>query len=318
MNLLIVLFLTGAIRVYNPFHRNYWSYFSETCQVVQYRDGSLRLYNNEFNSFTTEKLDWIACAHVSDTLTVYSLKGKRGYLNLVSGKIQIKPKYRHAWQFSEGLAAVDSAGMIGFIDRNDKVMIPFKFRSPHPFRSVADLLFKDCSCTMMDTTGHYGLIDRGGNWVVSPVFSFVNNPVLGMRIVQKDWKYGLLDKQLKLILPCEYNNIVILKEGLKVFKDGEQKLISHDATRVLKPFVYDNMLQLQYDTGIVDKDGNPVMKNANCLAYEVFTDWGLMTLDGKVLTKAIYDKISGATKDLFSCEIEDYSVTINSKGQEIR
>lgn len=148
--------------MYNPFHRNYWSYFSETCQVVRYPDGRLRLYNNEFNCFTTEKLNWIAYAHDSDTLTVFSLKGKRGYLNLVSGKIQIEPKYRHAWQFSEGLAAVDSAGMIGFIDRNERVMIPFKFRSPHPFKSVADLLFKDGSCTMMDTTGHYGLIDRGG------------------------------------------------------------------------------------------------------------------------------------------------------------
>jgi hypothetical protein len=65
-------------------------------------------------------------------------------------------------------------------------------------------------------------------------------------------------------------------------------------------FVYNSIVQLQFNTGDVDKDGNSILKNANCLACGIYTDWGLMTLDGRVQTKAIYDKIEGVSKDLFS------------------
>lgn len=314
----LILFFTCLILVYkNPFKTN-WSYFSETCQVVQYPDGKLKIYNNEFNEFTTEKLNWIATAHENDTLTVFSLKGKRGYLNMANGNIQIKPIYRHAWQFSEGLAAVDKNGKIGFIDSQGKTQISFRFSSPHPFKSVADFLFKNGFCTMIDSSKKYGLIDKKGNWAISTKFDFINNPVLSYRIVKLNNKYGLLDSHLNLILPVEYSNIEIQKDGFRIAKNGEQKLVSFDTKTILKSFVYDRIVSIQYGSGQNDSTGNEIMINTDCFAYNIFTKWGLMNREGKVITKAVYDGIQGLNSNLFTCTIENYSITINSKGNEVK
>jgi hypothetical protein len=315
--LIVVIMLTWVMYNKNPF-RSDWSYFSETCQVVQYPDGRLNIYNNEFNEFTTEKLNWIAFSHESDTLTVFSLKGKRGYLNLMSGKIQIKPTYRHAWQFSEDLAAVDDKGKIGFIDSKGITKIPFRFFSPHPFKSVADFLFKNGYCTMIGTSGKYGLIDKKGNWAIAAKYDFVNNPVIGYRIVKLARKYGLLDSRLKLILHVEYDWIEIQKDGFRIAKNGGQQLISFDTKSVLKPFVYDSIVSLQYGSGRNDSTGTEIMINTNCFAYNVFTKWGLMKRDGTVVTKAIYDGIEGLSNNLFSCTIENYKFTINENGKIIQ
>lgn len=301
----------------NPFRSN-WSYFSETCQVVQYPDGRLKIYNNEFNEFTTEKLNWIAFSHPNDTMTVFSLKGKRGYLNLITGKFQIQPKYRHAWQFSEGLAAVDDQGKIGFIDSKGETRIPFRFFSPHPFKSVADFLFKNGYCTMIDSSGKYGLIDKKGNWAITPKYDFINNPVIGYRIIKLKSKDGLLDNKLKMILPVEYDHIEIQKEGLRIAKNGSQQLISFDTKFILKPFVYDSIVSLQYGSGRNDSTGTEIMINTNCFAYEIWTKWGLMNREGKVITKAIYDGIEGLNGNLFSCSVENYRITIDSKGNLIK
>lgn len=292
-------------------------YFGPDCRIVYFPDGRMRLYNTEFNWYTTSKLNWIASPHYADTLSVFSENGRRGYLNMENGRVQIEPKYSLAWHFSEGLAAVVYQGRLGFIDRNGKTRIPFRFYSPYPIKNSPDLLFKGGYCIMRDTCGRYGLIDHNGNWAIQPIYEYINNPVLGYRIVRSNRKYGLLDAELNELLPCAYDYIAILKNGLQVFKDGVQQLISHDTKRVIKPFVYDMVVPIQYDSGELDKDGNPIIKPTACLAYNVYSKWGLMRKDGKVLTKAIYSEIKGLGYDLFSCYEEVEAVTLNAKGKEV-
>lgn len=292
-------------------------YFGQDCRIVYFPDGRMRIYNTEFNWYTTSKLNWIAFAHDADTLTVFSENGRRGYLHVENGRVQIEPKYSLAWQFSEGLAAVVYEGRLGFIDRNGRTRIPFRFYSPYPIKNSPDLLFKGGYCILRDTCGRYGLIDHNGNWAIRPVYDYINNPVLGYRIVRNNRKYGLLDDKLNKLLPCSYEYIAILRNGLQVFKDGEQQLISHDAKRVIKPFVYDEVVPIMYDSGELDKDGNPIMKPTACLAYGVYSKCGLMSKDGKVLTKAIYSEIKGFRYDLFSCYEEVEAVTLNAQGKEV-
>lgn len=316
----VFLFILGNIRLKKlqeqlPVREGY---FGPDCRMVDYLDGRTRLFNTEFTEFTTSKLDWIACAHDADTLTVFSENGRRGYLNVVSGRVQIEPKYSLAWQFSEGLAAVVYQGRLGFIDRNGTTQIPFRFINPYPLKEKADMLFKGGYCTMKDTCGKYGLIDRNGNWAIKPAFDYINNPILGLRIVKQNRKFGLMDDKLKQVLPCAYEHIAILRRGLRVFKDGEQKLISYDGKLVIKPFMYDEVVPIQYNTGEVDKEGNQVIKPAKCLAYNIYTKWGLMSKDGRPLTKAIYNEIRGISYDLFSCYEEDEDgVTLNAQGKEV-
>jgi hypothetical protein len=316
--LLFVLLLSGAIRIRLPYDYSYWVAINESYSKKVCNDGRERLYDVKAGKFVTGKLDWITKPKQSDSLTVFSVKRRRGYFNLNTGKVQLKPAYLHAWQFSEGLAAVDVDGMIGFIDAQGKTRIPFRFKAPKRCGNMADLLFKEGRCVMVDTAEKYGLIDPKGAWVLSPQFDFIFKPVKGLRVVQKDSLYGLMDKQLKLLLPCEYDLIVVLNEGIKVLKDGQEQLLAHDARTVLEPFVYDYCCMLQYDCGLLDATGNAIYRNSTCMSYTVNSMKGLMDKDGYLLTKAIFSDIQAISPNLFRCEREQFSVTLDAKGQNVQ
>ena len=77
--------------------------------------------------YTTPRLDWVADAPERDTLTVFSRKGKRGFLNVNDGRIVIEAQYDKAWVFSEGLAAVVKDKKIGFVNARNEVVLPFRY-----------------------------------------------------------------------------------------------------------------------------------------------------------------------------------------------
>lgn len=122
----------------------------------------------------------------------------------------ITPQYDHSWIFSEGLAAVIIEDTIGFINKNGEYVIPKMF--PYNYEKaletradIVDFVFHDGFCPMVASPGKHGLINKEGQWVVQPEFSYINNPINGYRIVRKQNKYGLMNSQLQIVLPVEYN-----------------------------------------------------------------------------------------------------------------
>jgi len=293
-------------------------YLSETCNERWYHDGRVKVINKETGKATTGKLDWISNSNQKDSLTVFSKDEKRGYLNKITGKIFIPAVYSHAWIFSEGLACVVRNGKLGYINPQNETVIPFKFSPSNEKDKNIDYVFSGGYCSAIDLTGKVGLINKKGEWVISPAYDYINNAVLGYRIVKLAGKYGLLDNRLKLILPVGYFHIEIQKSGLRVAKDGGQQLLSFDTKTVLRSFVYDEIKSMQYGSGKNDSAGTEIMENTDCFAYNIFTKWGLMKSDGTIVTKAIYDGIEGMSKDLFSCTIENYKFTVDSKGKTIQ
>ena len=88
------------------------------------------MYNTRTEEYTTEKINRLSEASVNDSLAVYALPGKHGYINVNTGRIVIEAEannYCKAWMFSEGLAAVIKDGKIGFINAKNEVIIPFQF-----------------------------------------------------------------------------------------------------------------------------------------------------------------------------------------------
>lgn len=293
-------------------------YLSENCNERWYNDGRVKVICKETGKATTGKLDWISNSNQKDSLTVFSKDEKRGYLNKITGKIFIPAVYGHAWVFSEGLACVVKNGKLGFINPKNETIIPFKFIYPVEKEKNIDYVFSGGYCSAVDLTGKVGLINKKGDWVIIPAYDYINNALLGYRIVKLAQKYGLLNSQLKLILPVEYDHIEIQKEGLRIAKNGEQQLVAFDTKSILRPFVYDSIVSLQYGSGRNDSTGTEIMINTNCFAYNIITKWGLMKRDGTIITKAIYDDIEGLSNNMFSCTIESYKITINSNGQLIK
>ena len=110
----------------SEYGRCYWKddYLSDDVVVHGFQNKKVRVYNNRTGKYTTPKVIWVSGASANDSLTVYAISGKRGYLNINNGEIVIDAEannYSKAWVFSEGLAAVMKDGKIGFINAQNEV-----------------------------------------------------------------------------------------------------------------------------------------------------------------------------------------------------
>jgi hypothetical protein len=70
--------------------------------------------------------------------------------------------WRYTWPFSEGLAAVDDAERIGWIDSDGDYVIQPRFQ--------AGWEFHDGLAPAMDDSGFWGYIDESGGWAIDPQF----------------------------------------------------------------------------------------------------------------------------------------------------
>jgi hypothetical protein len=94
----------------------------------------------------------------------------------------LKGEYDHAWPFSEGLAAVEVDGKIGFINVDGDIVINPQFESPFKRRkdflgyfydiySTSNLYkpyFRDGVCPVYDKLGNLIWIDKSGKITKEP------------------------------------------------------------------------------------------------------------------------------------------------------
>lgn len=296
----------------------YTETFSRGLKEVYFNNGKVRVYNFQTERFVTPKLDWIADTDQDDSLTVFSHKGKRGYLSLYDGKIAIASQYQSAWMFSEGLGAVIKDNRLGFINSEGRPIIPFQFPiNPVPGEKV-DFLFKKGYCTMVNQPGKHGLINKNGEWAIQPEYDYIRNPVKGFRIITKDKKAGLLDSLLNTVLPVEYDAIAIADDGLVVAKDGLQQKISFDTRTIINPFVYDQVNIIYYNSGKVNEEGEDIQIKSDYMTFNINGKTGLMDKNGKIVFRALYNDIVALANDLFACKTGDKYITLNSHGIEVK
>ncbi|MGV8136017.1 MAG: WG repeat-containing protein [Mangrovibacterium sp.] len=292
-------------------------YFSPTLKRVDYFNGHVKLLSIASGKTVTKKMDWIANPDHDDTTTVFCRKGKRGYLSATTGEITIPAQYGHAWKFSEGLGAVVKEQKIGFINTKGELIIPYQYRYFPDKNWEVDFQFRDGFCTVVDSLGKRGLINRKGEWVLSPEYDRILNPEYGYRVVRQGDQYGLLDEELAWKLAIEYDHIKIREDGFVVAKSGAQKLIAFDTQTVIQPFVYDDVCDLHYNSGRVTDDGSDILLKSDCVAYQIHNKKGIMDQNGHVVTIAIYSEISALSNNLFSCQLGNIRITINAKGETV-
>ena len=191
---------------------NYEEYVrNENLSVVQKDDGKISIKNIVTGETTIKdiKVDWTSSSGV-DTLAVFCADGKRGYFNVNTGKIVIEPKYRRAWNFSEGIAAVQLNGFIGFLNTKGEVEIGFNY--PYYGNPLSSFIFRNGHCVVADSTGKCGVIDKTGKWAIDPV----------------------------------YDNVETFKEYAIVTKAGLRAQVLYDGT-VLNSYVLDAIAKLTYE-----------------------------------------------------------------------
>ena len=293
----------------NAYGRDYWdSRLSDSVTLRSFADNRMRVYNEHTKEYTTDRVNWVSDVSVNDSLAVYALPNKRGYINVNTGRIVIDAEannYSKAWVFSDGLAAVMKDGKIGFINAKNEVVIPFQFDYSDECRMYDfGYLFHNGYCIMTNTDGDLGLIDKSGNWVIEPSYDEIWSPhKSGYRVIVKDNKHGVLNADCTVVYPAEYGYINILSDGFVLTKGGKQWQVDFEGNTV-QPFMFDGTYYLKYPNGY-DSCGDLTYEFADFVKYEVMNSYGIMNrITGEPITPAIYSDINMLSKNLF--EVQEY------------
>lgn len=290
----------------------YWDKkISERITLRSFSDNKWRVYDKVAGEYTTGRINWLSDVSEGDSLAVYALPHKRGYININTGRIVIDAEandYRCAWVFSDGLAAVLRDGKIGFINTQNQLVIPFQLDYAKKCRmSDFGYVFHNGYCAMPNQDGDMGLIDKSGNWVVEPVYDEIWAPrKYGYRIVIDDGKYGVLDSKCNVVYPAEYEYIDIVSDGL-VLTNGGRKWQEDFDGNVVQPFMFDCTYYLNYPIGY-NPDGEIQYAFADFVKYEIMNSYGIMNrITGEPVTLAIYSDINMLSQHLFEvCTPDNY------------
>ena len=258
--------------------------------AIKEGDGNITIKNTETGEVTAEKIkfDWTSSSP-NDSLGVFCSDGKRGYYNSYTGKIVVEAQYRRAWIFSEGLAAVQKNGQIGFINQKGEVVIPFRY--PYHGNPLTEFIFKDGHCVVADTTGKCGIINRKGEWTIQP----------------------------------KYDNIDAYEEYVIASSAGIRKQMTHDE-KIVNSFVVDNISVLTFTETerYENKDGEIVYLDkevkTGLFSYRVGGRCGLMDANGRRLTEPLYSRIIAVDRNMYrALLLDNYSeVIINAKGEVMK
>ena len=141
----------------------------------------------------------------------------------------------------------------------------------------------------VEKDGKYGFIDKTGKEIIPCIYDYVSYFNEGLSKVKKDGKYGFIDKTGKVVIPCIYDDDVSFfdEEFLCKEKDGKYGLIDKTG-KVVIPCIYDGISGFHEGITMVEKDEK----------------WGFIDKTGKVVIPCIYDGISGFHEGLASVEID--------------
>ena len=301
----------------------YWDKdLSRHITLRSFSDNKWRVYNKLTQEYTTKRINWVSDVVENDSLAVYALPNKRGYINVYTGDIVIDAEanaYRKAWVFSDGLAAVMKEGKIGFVNTSNEVVIPFQFDYTDRCRMYDfGYVFHNGYCAMTSADGALGLIDKSGNWVVEPIYDEIWAPCNEYRVVVKDGMYGILDAKCDVVYPTEYDRVDIQSVGFVLNKEGRKWSVDFEGN-IVQSFMFDGTYYLNYPIGY-DECDDVEYAFADYLKYEVLNNYGIMNrITGEPITPAIYSDINMLSKDLFEVrERDSYDwYLLDSRGQVV-
>ena len=277
------------------------------------------IYNTQKGVRTLTGIHWICKSSDGDSLACFSTieEHKRGYFNRFTGEEVIPAQYKKAWIFSEGVACVMDGGALHFIDHKGHTTMDKKFAyTPR----IDDYCFHNGLCAMQGDNGHLGLIDKQGNWVVSPDYSWITYDTKGFWLIQdSDWNYGLLDSNGQVLLPIDYKDIAIDDNDSCIYVwrlDHLNQVLDFDCN-VINPCNFNDVEKMYYETGEYDEDGNLEYASANNLRYRT-SEWyyGLMGRSGNIVTPPSYSSIEAIGPDRYQCDGPHGTVILDDKGNE--
>ena len=212
-------------------------------------DGKGYIYNTLTGERTLKHIAWIAKPLGDDSLVCFSDGKKRGYFNMFTGRVVIPAKYDHAWVFSDGLASVDEDGIIKFIDPTGKVIIELD-QQYHTW--MDGYVFHGGYCVIEGQDGnHYGLMDKTGKMVLPAEYQNILVCNDSLICVEKDKKMGVLNRNLAAVLPLTECVITSCDETIDIVMPNNT-IRKYDLTgNLINDFCISSVRMLEYETDAI-------------------------------------------------------------------
>ena len=244
---------------------------------------------------------------------------KWGYINN-TGKVVIEPEFDYVGNFCGGYAFVEKDNKVGIINKTGRFVIPYKY-DVHASQATLPNGLAVCKIGK-----NMVLIDMTGKELTPRYYDYIRTDKEGstdLFVVEKDGKYGWINKNNKTIIPIKYDNICYFdgQEYTAVAINDKWGLINRIGQVVLG-FNFDKLkggdngywtYKIGARYGFINKLGNTISINFDKDdMYSIAKDFEI-AWDGKELNKE-YLKIAmewhkkSATKgNIFAC----YKMGIN-------
>lgn len=273
----------AAWLIYKAYQDKYeYTYYYEYGDVpsdayVSYSRGTSNIVNPTTKEVIVKDIDWCHYSSNNDEapIVLFAKEGKRGFCNIETNEVIVPPTtYTKAWIFSEGLAAVEKDGYIGFVNTKGKVAINFKFS--YRGNPLSEFVFHDGHCVVADSSNKIGVINNRGKWVVKPL----------------------------------YDHVELAKDYAIVYNDGDFKKQVDFNGNVLQDGIIDYINNLYYEVNYNDlQSGEPQTGSAKIndyYEYRVGNYSGLIDSKGGFITPPIYTDITGLTPTMFKATLQDW------------
>ena len=148
----------------------------------------------------------IVCAQTTESQALLPIvqNGKMGFISR-TGEIVIPPQFdttsylgvAQLTEFSEGMAAVKSHGLVGYIDTSAQFVIAAHFKEGRKFSD---------GLAAVKMGERWGYIDQKGSMIVAPQFKYARDFSEGLAQVEIDGKLGYVDKTGKLVIAPRFRS----------------------------------------------------------------------------------------------------------------
>lgn len=270
--------------------------------------------------------------------------GKWGVLDK-SGKPVIPSNYDSITVTGGGFAIVGKGeprppgggtinGLWGLIDlKSGKEILPVKYNSILP--SDDSLLFT----VFLDNKS--GVVDRSGKFIAAQgIYEYISVFNSGFAVVQKDNKFGVINKNGQVVIPVIYNRIDQFYNGIALAIKGNKYGVLNTSGQPVIPFNYDDggiasngaiYMRQKSKTVIFDNRGKVIApagtydsfynvainKINNLIFVERGGKVGAIDMTGKQIVPFIYTGVRESNEGLAIVIANDKSAVINQSGKII-
>ena len=247
----------------------------------------------------------------------------------------IPARYDHAWVFSEGLACVDENGSIKFIDSTGKTIID----QVTSYKPDMDGLFFHGGYCLVDDEGPElcCLIDKKGWTVLQEYNSISSSSNYQLWKVCKGDEQGVFDSNMNIVIPLTKASIYLYDDEICMTMPDHTMRKYDLKGHLIHDFYIDSVRDLEYEKPeivnrppsinvaseeiieTIDENYRP-KAIARLRAYTAGNNYdGLMTRDGRIVTKPLYENIEAIGDDLYLCTVSNNDkVVVNGKGMIVK